>query len=489
MLNDNYDVIVIGTGVAGLYTTLHLDRSLRILLVTKRDLSFSNSALAQGGIAGVYDFTNDSPDIHFEDTMVAGGHTNNKRSLRILVDEAYNDLNQLIDYGVEFDRDSNGQILLTLEGGHSRPRILHHKDSSGREIIDKLILAVKALPNVTILESAHVMDLQKRRDTFTADILIGDTHIYPNSNCCVVATGGIGRLYEYTTNSAIATGDGIMLAHKMGAVINNLSKVQFHPTAFANKQTRECFLISEAVRGEGAYLLNCHHERFMDRYDNRLELAPRDVVSKAIIEESKLTGSSDFYLDITHKDASYIKKRFPMIYKNLLNAGYDLTTDLIPVYPCQHYLMGGIDVDVHGRTSIEGLYAVGECSHTGVHGENRLASNSLLEGVVFSRRAAHSINWYIKNNEWEVTPAVMNKDYSGPRLPKGIRTSVRSIMQSAHFVIKDRKAALDGFVKIDLLMQMMLNNKFMRNAVYVEARSLITVAYLMLQEVILREEQ
>lgn len=484
ILQEKYDVIVVGTGIAGLYATLHLDSKLKILLLTKNKLIFSNSSLAQGGIAGVYDFENDSPEIHYEDTMIAGSRTNDPKALKILVEEANSDLHELINYGVDFDRDKEGNIHLTLEGGHSRARILHHKDSSGREIIEKLLIAVKERDNVTILENAHVIDLKKNNDTFTADVLVGEEHIYPSSAVCVVATGGIGRLYEYTTNSAIATGDGIMLCHKMGARIKNLSKVQFHPTAFANKQTRECFLISEAVRGEGAYLRNDKHERFMSRYDERLELAPRDVVSRSIIEESKKTGGTDFYLDITHKDPEFIKNRFPMIYKNLLVAGFDLTKDMIPVYPCQHYLMGGIDVNVNGKTSIDGLYAVGECAHTGIHGENRLASNSLLEGAVFSRRAATEINKILVDKDIELTPAEMDKDYSGQRLPKGIRTSVRRIMQTAHFVNKDRQAAREGFKQIDELMQMMLNTRFMRNAVYVEARSLITVAYLMLKEVI-----
>ena len=213
----------------------------------------------------------------------------------------------------------------------------------------------------------------------------------------IFATGGIGRVYEYTTNSAIATGDGITFAYEMGADIKNLSFVQFHPTAFNDRQTRECFLISESVRGEGAYLLNCNGERFMHNYDERLELAPRDVVSRSIILESRKTDSSDFYLDISYKDADFVRNRFPMIYEKLMEKGIDMTKDKIPVYPCQHYLMGGINVNPNASTSLENLYACGECSHTGVHGINRLASNSLLEALVFSRRASTEISEKMKS--------------------------------------------------------------------------------------------
>ena len=206
-------------------------------------------------------------------------------------------------------------------------------------------------------------------------------HVYYNSHFCILATGGIGRVYKYTTNSAIATGDGVTFAYNLGVNIKNLNYIQFHPTAFNNKETRECFLISEAVRGEGAYLRNFEGERFMKDYDNRLELAPRDVVSHSIILETKKTGSDKFYLDITHKDGEFLKKRFPMIYKNLLEQGFDLTKDQIPIYPCQHYLMGGIEVNGDSKTVVDGLYACGECSCTGVHGNNRLASNSLLEAL------------------------------------------------------------------------------------------------------------
>jgi L-aspartate oxidase len=274
------------------------------------------------------------------------------------------------------------------------------------------------------------------------------------------------------------------MAYELGAEIKNLSLIQFHPTAFNNKHTRECFLISEAVRGEGAYLLNCNHERFMQDYDERLELAPRDVVSHAIILESQKTHSDDFYLDISHKDSEFLKNRFPMIYQNLLKQGYDLTKDSIPIFPCQHYLMGGINVDSFARTDINNLYAVGECSHTGVHGNNRLASNSLLEALVFSRRGASDINEKAKSCTEDFEEYEFVQPNTTEVIPHGIRTEVRHIMQKSYFVIPDKKSAVEGFERIKELKKFLANGEFVVNADYIEAKSLVNIAYLILKEVI-----
>ncbi len=305
-----------------------------------------------------------------------------------------------------------------------------------------------------------------------------------SSYYCLLATGGIGRVYEYTTNSKIATGDGIALAYRLGAKIRNLHLVQFHPTGFANKLTRETFLISESVRGEGAYLLNCHRERFMQKYDERLELAPRDVVSHAIMEEEKATGSSEFYLDITHKDPEAVKNRFPMIYENVLKQGVDMTKEPIPVYPCQHYLMGGIDVSTEGKTSIDGLYAAGECSHTGVHGNNRLASNSLLEALVFSHRAADEINRLMKSTGGPIKSAVFPEDENTLPLPSGIRTETRAIMQRAYFVVPNQQEIVKGYERIAELKKMLEQTPYRVDRNYVEALSLVTVAYIILKELL-----
>ncbi len=483
-MQKNYDVIIVGSGAAGLYTALNLDPKLRILVLSKRDLLLSNSALAQGGIAAVVDTQNDNVDMHLNDSLIAGGFKNNTESLKVLVNEGPKEVLNLINLGVEFDKKEDGSYDLTLEGGHSRHRIFHHKDNTGREIVEKLLTAAMSYKNITLLDQAVVCDLKQAEGGFSIDVLREKEHLYFNCNYCVLATGGIGRVYEFTTNSAIATGDGITLAYNLGAKIKNLHLVQFHPTAFANKD-RECFLISESVRGEGAYLLNGNRQRFMARYDDRLELAPRDVVSHCIMEESLKLRDNRFYLDITHKDPEFVKERFPMIYKRLLAEGIDMTKELIPVYPCQHYLMGGIDVGLNGESTIKNLYAAGECSHTGVHGNNRLASNSLLEAIVFAEQIAEDINSKAEGCGGEnVVPYEFNTHESTEPIPHGIRTEIRAIMQKSHFVLPNTLAAIEGFERIKELKNFIENGNFLVNVDYIEAKSLVTVAYIILKEVI-----
>lgn len=480
----NYDVIIVGTGAGGLYSAINLDPKLKVLIISKRELTLCNSALAQGGIAGVYKSPSDDISLHQKDTFIAGGYKNNPDTVHILVSEACKDIENIINLGVDFDKNPDGTLHRTLEGGHCKNRIFHHKDATGYELVIKLLAKVKTMENVTIMDNALLCDIKKTSTGFSADILKDDEHKTYNSHFLILATGGIGRVYEYTTNSAIATGNGIMMAYEMGANIKNLSWIQFHPTAFNNHHTRECFLISESVRGEGAYLLNCNGERFMHNYDERLELAPRDVVSHAIMLESKKTNSNNFYLDITHKEPEFLKNRFPMIYKNLLEQGYDLTKDRIPIFPCQHYLMGGISVDSFARTDINNLYAVGECSNTGVHGNNRLASNSLLEALVFSRRGTSDINskaFDVPNQFEEYT---FEQPIDAVPIPTGIRTEVRHIMQQSYFVIPDKKSAVEGFERIKELKKLLSEGNYIVNSDYVEAKSLVTVAYLILKEVI-----
>ncbi|MCD8095058.1 MAG: FAD-binding protein [Ruminococcus sp.] len=479
---NNFDVIITGAGAAGLYCAYNLSRDLNVLVIAKRELTLCNSSLAQGGIAGVYNSPTDSPENHKHDTFVAGGYENNPVTTDILVNEAHLDIGRLIELGADFDKTPDGEYHRTLEGGHSMHRIFHHADSTGYEIETTLLRSVQALENVTIWENTLVCDMAKTPTGFSFLVLKDNELITANSHFAVLATGGIGRVYEYTTNSAIATGDGIAMAYRLGAEIKNLCYIQFHPTAFSNRHTRECFLISEAVRGEGAYLKNCAGERFMHLYDKRLELAPRDVVSHSIIFESQRTGSDKFYLDITHKDAEFIKKRFPMIYKNLLDAGFDMTTDMIPIYPCQHYLMGGIKVDENSKTTIDRLYACGECSCTGVHGNNRLASNSLLEAHVFSRRAAVQINNSAKDCEKAFAPYDFELNENSPKIPHGYRTRIRRIMQSTYFVIPNVDGLMTGLEEVTDIMTVLDSGSFCIDRDYVEARSLATVAYIILSE-------
>lgn len=484
-MENTYDVIIAGCGAAGLYGAINLPRSCKILLLCKQELTLCNSALAQGGIAAVYNNPEkDSTDLHKQDTLIAGGFKNNPETVQILVDNAGHEIQAILDMGVDFDRTPDGELHRTLEGGHSRHRIFHHKDSTGAEILNTLIRKVQTLDNVTILENTMMVDLKKTSTGFSIQMLRDGALSTAHSHFMILATGGIGRIYEFTTNSKIATGDGIAMAFNIGAEIRNLHLIQFHPTAFNNHHTRECLLVSEAVRGEGAYLLNCHKERFMHLYDERLELAPRDVVSHSIVTEARRTGSSDFYLDISRKDPDFIRSRFPMIYEHVLEQGYDMTKEPIPIYPCQHYLMGGIHVNKHSETTIPNLFACGECSHTGVHGNNRLASNSLLEALVFSRQAAMTISQRMGDAPEDFEEAVFPVPEDAKPLPAGFRTEIRHLMQESCFVIPDTAKLLEGFERIREIRRILTTENYEIDSNYVEARSLATVGYLILKEVI-----
>lgn len=483
-LNKKYSVVIVGSGIAGLYAALNFPEDVDVLILSKKERHQSNSSLAQGGVACVLDLENDSYELHIEDTLIAGGRANDVDAVACLVEEGPDDVRKTIEYGVEYDRDENGELIKTLEGGHCRRRIVHHKDTSGKEMVDKLVLAVEKLRNVTVADNTMVTSMSRIKNGFKIDVMSDGDFKTIYADYCLLASGGIGRVYKYTTNPSVATGDGIRLAYEMGAAIKNLSYVQFHPTAF-NGANREQFLISEAVRGEGAYLLNCNKERFMHRYDERLELAPRDVVSRSVIMESRRLGSNDFYLDIRYKGEEFIKNRFPGIYAGCLQQGVDISKELIPVFPCQHYLMGGIEVDLNARTTLPRLYAAGECSCTGVHGKNRLASNSLLEALVFGRRAAEDILRCLRTDTRKLTVPEEESyvDRNGAPLPKGTRTEIRDILQRAYFVIPDEGAIHEGKRRIENILNRLKNGKFAVTADYCEALSLATVAYIILKEV------
>ena len=484
-MNREYDVLIAGTGAAGLYAALRFPENVSVLLISKRELSLSNSSLAQGGVAAVLDTINDDYQLHIQDTLTAGKNKNNLAAVEVLVKEGPSDVLKLKELGVDFDLLENGEMQKTLEAGHSRHRIVHHKDSTGRAITEKLIETVKSRPNIDIYENTLLYKLEKCENGFLAGLLTeSEGSCVTAAHYCILASGGIGRVYQYTTNSAIATGDGITFAHMLGADIKHLSWIQFHPTAFAAENDRERFLISEAVRGEGAYLLNCEGKRFAHKYDERGELAPRDVVSNAIMLESIATNSEKFYLDITHKDPEFIRERFPMIYEKCLEENIDITKDHIPVFPCQHYLMGGIDVDLNARTTVDRLYAAGECSHTGVHGANRLASNSLLEALVFSRRAADDILKRMQtDNNQPFGDHRTEDELSGRQLPHGYRTEIRRLMQECHFVIKKPEAVPANLERAKEILRDLTEGGYEINRDFVEARSLATVAVIVLEEV------
>ena len=483
-MDKRFDVIIVGTGVAGLYAALSFPDEVSVLLVSKRELTLSNSSLAQGGVACVLDTARDSYKLHITDTLVAGKYKNRLKAVEKLVKEGPDDVLKIAQLGVDFDRNSDGTLCKTLEAGHSRHRIVHHKDSTGKAMVDGLIEAVKQRKNVTVLENALLYSMHKVLGGFYLSILQHGKSLYFGCSYCMLCTGGIGRVYRYTTNSAIATGDGIAFAYMLGAKIRHLSRIQFHPTAFAADKGRERFLISEAVRGEGAVLLNCNGERFAQNYDKRGELAPRDVVSNAVAREALRTGSENFYLDITHKPADFVRERFPLIYGRCLEEGVDITRDRIPVYPCQHYLMGGIDTDLNARTSIDGLYAAGECAHTGVHGANRLASNSLLEALVFSRTAAEDITRKLKKygrKPLGLEPA--HRPITGKPMPSGFRSQIRAILQDAYFVLPKPEKYEESYRQVEDIIRALFGESYEISSDLIEAKSIAVVASIILDEV------
>ncbi len=420
--SEKWDVVIIGSGIAGLYSAVNLDPSLKVCILSKETMDENNSYLAQGGIAAAIG-EDDMPVYHFKDTIKAGAGHCNEEAVNILVEEAPKDIEKLCQLGTNFDRNLDGTLTRTREGGHDRFRIVHALgDATGKEVVDSLLRVCRKRDNITIKENCFVIDLLMSGGRCTGVLIATgiDTDaskkvLYCRSIIC--ASGGIGQVYKNTTNSEVVTGDGISMAYRSGAVLADMEFVQFHPTAFY-KPTLEGsqFLISEAVRGEGGILLNINHERFMFNYNEMGEVAPRDIVSRAIFSEMRKTGSDHVYLDITHKDTDYLRKRFPTIYERCLKEGVDITKDYIPVSPVQHYFMGGIRTDLLGRTNIQGLYACGEAANTGVHGANRLASNSLLEGLVFGRRCAGDISGEIHKLKLEEVHISNTSKASGKHL-------------------------------------------------------------------------
>lgn len=381
-----HDIIIIGSGIAGVYTALEVSEKYDIAILTKETLNISNSVLAQGGIAVSLD-KKDSPELHLKDTLYAGAGLCDEEVVRVLVNEAAENIDRLCEFGVNFDKKNKDELSLTREGAHSMNRIIHAGDTTGKEVLDKLIAVVKTRTNINIHERSFVVDLLTEngacKGVLTYDEDAQCLKLYL-SNIIVCATGGYGQLYSNTTNPEVATGDGVCMAYRAGAELMDLEFIQFHPTVLFHPENKS-FLISEAVRGEGALLKNVNGKRFMPEYHFLNELAPRDVVSRAIFEEMKKTGAEHVYLDITFKGQEYLENRFPNIYKTCLGYGIDMARDMIPVAPAEHYCMGGIRADVYGKTNIKGFFACGECACNGIHGANRLASNSLLEGLVFGR--------------------------------------------------------------------------------------------------------
>jgi L-aspartate oxidase len=386
------DYAVVGSGVAGLRAAIELSGAGNVLVLAKSDLSDSATAWAQGGIAVALS-DEDEIGLHEQDTIKAGDGLCRPESVALLVEEGPKYITQLIEWGTEFDR-AGTKLAFTREAAHSRSRILHaHGDSTGREISRALLARAHTIPHLRLRAHAFTTDLLMENGRVCGVRFIDETDgslHEVRAGAVLLATGGLGQLYRETTNPEVATGDGMAIAFAAGAVVSDMEFVQFHPTALAIKGAPR-FLLSEALRGEGGVLRNINLERFMKRYHEALELAPRDVVARAIVSEMHRTHSEYVYLDMTAKTEEFLKKRFPRIYTTCLSYGLDLATDLAPVCPAAHYMMGGVKTDLWGRTSLPGLYAAGETATTGVHGANRLASNSLLEGIVFGARAGQAM--------------------------------------------------------------------------------------------------
>ena len=381
----NYDVVIVGAGIGGLYTAIKLPSDYKILMICKDDMATCDSMLAQGGISVLRD--EDDYDAYFEDTMRAGHYENRKESVEIMIRGSRAVIDHLVELGVPFDRTPDGELQYTKEGAHSRARICFHKDITGKAITDTLQEHVKTLSNVKIMEYTVMKDILVENGEcvgITAESADGETLIV-HAKDTVLATGGIGGLYEHTTNFPSLTGDALTVAKKHGIRMEHLDYVQFHPTSLYRDTPGRSFLITESARGEGAILLNSKGERFTD------ELQPRDVVSKAILKEMEKEGSKHVWLSFENVPREEILAHFPNIHKKCLEEGYDILKEPIPVVPAQHYFMGGVYVDGDSKTTMEHLYAVGETSCNGVHGKNRLASNSLLESLVFAERAAKKI--------------------------------------------------------------------------------------------------
>lgn len=379
------DVLIVGSGCSALYMALHLPEDLNILMVTKKEAELSDSFLAQGGICMLRN--EDDYDSYFEDTMKAGHYENDAYSVELMIKSSPDVIQDLISYGVDFERNEDGSLAFTREGAHSQKRILYHEDITGKEITRHLLEKVRQKKNVTLLENTPLVDLIVRGNVALGGVIKRNNQeekVYAKK--VVLATGGIGGLYKHSTNYPHLTGDGIELSKKYQIELKNLDYVQIHPTTLYATDHERSFLISESVRGEGAILLDKNGNRFVN------ELLPRDVVTNAIREEMKKEGTDHVWLSMENIDKDTILNHFPNIYQRCLEEGYDVTKECIPVVPAQHYFMGGIWVDSDSKTSMDQLYAVGETSCNGVHGANRLASNSLLESLVFAKRAAKAIS-------------------------------------------------------------------------------------------------
>ena len=507
-----FDFLVIGSGVAGMSYALRVARSGKgkVALVCKTTLEEANTAKAQGGIASVTNLKVDDFEKHIRDTIIAGDYISDRGAVEKVVKGAPDGIRFLVENGVHFDKKADGSYDLHREGGHSEFRILHHADDTGFEIQRGLIEAVKREPNIRVLENhfaveiitQHHLGIEVTRRTpdiecYGAYVLDPDTKKIDTilSRVTVLATGGCGAVYASTTNPEIATGDGIAMAYRAKATVKDMEFIQFHPTAlFHPGETHPAYLITEAMRGYGGVLKLPNGEEFMQKYDPRLSLAPRDIVARAIDHEMKIHGLDHVCLDVTHKDPDETRKHFPNIYKKCLSIGIDITKDYIPVAPCAHYLCGGIKVDYNACSSIRRLYAVGECSCTGLHGGNRLASNSLIEAVVYAKAAAeHSlqhIDEYTFNTavpEWNDTGTMTNEEKV--LIAQDVK-EVGQTMSNYVGIVRSNLRLHRAWTRLDLLYEETeeLFKRVKATRDICELRNMINVGYLITRMAIERKE-
>lgn len=507
-MTKKYDFLVIGSGIAGMSFALKVAHKGKVAILCKTEMEEANTHYAQGGVASVTKPT-DEFEHHVIDTLIAGDGICDEAVVRKVVEGAPEQIKQLVSWGVDFDKNEKGDYDLHKEGGHSDFRILHHKDNTGEEIQKSLIKAVKSHPNIDvydqhfaieIITQHHLGQLVKHTTpniecygAYVLDIRTNHVHTFL-SKITMMATGGIGNIYQTTTNPPVATGDGISMVYRAKGLVEDMEFVQFHPTALYHPGDRPSFLITEAMRGYGGILRNKKGEAFMKKYNSRGSLAPRDVVARAIDNEMKITGDEHVFLDVTHKDPETTKREYPTIYNKCLSIGIDITKDYIPVAPAAHYLCGGIKVDMNARTSIHNLYAAGECSRTGLHGANRLASNSLIEAVVYADAAAKdalkylpAISWNEEIPEWNDEGTSLNEEMV---LITQSEKEVNQIMNAYVGIVRSNLRLKRAYDRLEILYRE-TENLFQRSVVskeICELRNIINTAYLVIKAASQRKE-
>lgn len=502
------DFLVIGSGIAGLTFALKAARYGKVTIITKSALEDSNTKYAQGGIAAVFSEP-DNFEKHIRDTLIAGDGICNEEVVRLVVQEAPARIQDLIDLGVPFDKKKDGTYDLAKEGGHTEYRILHAKDKTGEAIEATLIDKVKNDPNIEIFEhyfaieilTQHHMGREVKKNypgikcygAYVADLVNKKVFTFL-SKVTVIATGGLGNVYLTTTNPEVATGDGVAMVYRAKGTIENMEFIQFHPTSLYDPEKKPSFLITEALRGYGAILKNISGEKFMSRYDSRGSLAPRDIVARAIDNELKIWGEDHVWLDCTHLNSDGLKDHFPNVYEHCLQRGIDITKDMIPVVPCAHYSCGGIKVDMNGQSNIDRLYALGEVSSTGLHGANRLASNSLVEAVVYSHWAVMHAEERLKDLDFE--EKVPDWDYKGTThleemvlITQSLK-EVQMIMSNYVGIVRSDLRLERAMVRLEILYNETesLYKRSLISKQICELRNLINVGYLIIKNAMNRKE-